>query len=298
MRLYITPPGENHTDKTSSSHLSSSNPSADSWNSPHEASPSKEIRGLDPTPISCPRKRVHRALSPGLEIRARRHLLIPCLLIATTSLLQAQAADSHLLLWLRANNLASLNQLLAPSGLRSCTAIRTDSPPTPRTGIVFFRRPKTVWLPERLCLVKSRANGPLWHHYVSIFARCNKRPLRPAPRSAIGLRTPIRLSMYSTIRYRTTRIECPVRPSRSRRRPSCRAGHGVMAGGSHIHPQNDFLYNKGMFILINHTIALAAQYEVRLIISINNQDFGSEYANWVGNFTDLTRHQQCGQKDS
>jgi hypothetical protein len=95
MRLYITPPGENHTDKTSSSHFSSSNPSADSWNSPHEASPSKEIRGLDPTPISCPQKRVHRALSPGLEIRARRHLLIPCLLIATTSLLQAQAADSH-----------------------------------------------------------------------------------------------------------------------------------------------------------------------------------------------------------
>jgi hypothetical protein len=53
-----------------------------------------------------------------------------------------------------------------------------------------------------------------------------------------------------------------------------------------------------MFILIDHTIALAAQYEVRLIISINNQDFGSEYANWVGNFTDLTRHQQCGRKDS
>jgi hypothetical protein len=61
---------------------------------------------------------------------------------------------------------------------------------------------------------------------------------------------------------------------------------------------DDFLYNKGMFILIDHTIALAAQYEVRLIISINNQDFGSEYANWVGNFTDLTRHQQCGRKDS
>ncbi|PLW42109.1 hypothetical protein PCANC_10985 [Puccinia coronata f. sp. avenae] len=174
------------------------------------------------------------------------------------------------LLWLRANNLASLNQLLAPSGLRSCTAIRTDSPPTPRTGIVFFRRPKTVWLPERLCLVKSRANGPLWHHYVSIFARCNKRPLRPAPRSAIGLRTPIRLSMYSTIRYRTTRIECPISQAPRLVEP----GPGVMAGGSHIH----------------------LKYEVRLIISINNQDFGSEYANWVGNFTDLTRHNNAARR--
>ncbi|PLW40617.1 hypothetical protein PCANC_13020 [Puccinia coronata f. sp. avenae] len=61
---------------------------------------------------------------------------------------------------------------------------------------------------------------------------------------------------------------------------------------------DDFLYDEDMFISIDHTIALAAQYDVRLIIPIINQDFGSEDTNWVGNFTDLIRHRRCGRKDS
>ncbi|KAA1074170.1 hypothetical protein PGT21_007030 [Puccinia graminis f. sp. tritici] len=59
----------------------------------------------------------------------------------------------------------------------------------------------------------------------------------------------------------------------------------------------DFLYDEDMFVSIDHTIALAAQYNVRLIIPIINQDFGSEDTNWVGNFTDLIRHRRGHRKD-
>ncbi|EFP81684.2 uncharacterized protein PGTG_07933 [Puccinia graminis f. sp. tritici CRL 75-36-700-3] len=59
----------------------------------------------------------------------------------------------------------------------------------------------------------------------------------------------------------------------------------------------DFLYDEDMFVSIDHTIALAAQYNVRLIIPIINQDYGSEETNWVGNFTDLIRHRRGVRKD-
>ncbi|EGG00256.1 family 5 glycoside hydrolase [Melampsora larici-populina 98AG31] len=51
----------------------------------------------------------------------------------------------------------------------------------------------------------------------------------------------------------------------------------------------DFLYDDEMFKSIDQTIALASRNNVRLIIPIINQDFGSEETNWVGNFTDLIR---------
>lgn len=55
---------------------------------------------------------------------------------------------------------------------------------------------------------------------------------------------------------------------------------------------DDFLYDEDMFRSIDHTIALASKYNVRLIIPIINQDFGSEETNWVGNFSDLIRHRR------
>ncbi|KAG0143770.1 hypothetical protein CROQUDRAFT_660861 [Cronartium quercuum f. sp. fusiforme G11] len=54
----------------------------------------------------------------------------------------------------------------------------------------------------------------------------------------------------------------------------------------------DFIYDEDMFKSIDHTIAMATRYNVRLIIPIINQDFGSEDTNWVGNFTDLIRHRK------
>ncbi|KAH9818626.1 family 5 glycoside hydrolase [Melampsora americana] len=53
--------------------------------------------------------------------------------------------------------------------------------------------------------------------------------------------------------------------------------------------KSDFLYDEEMFKSIDQTIALASRHNVRLIIPIINQDFGSEETNWVGNFTDLIR---------
>lgn len=64
------------------------------------------------------------------------------------------------------------------------------------------------------------------------------------------------------------------------------------------HPeQEDFIYDEDMFVSIDHTIALAAKYDVRLIIPIINQDFGSEDTNWVGNFSDLIRHRRGSRTD-
>ncbi|OAV99912.1 hypothetical protein PTTG_07993 [Puccinia triticina 1-1 BBBD Race 1] len=130
------------------------------------------------------------------------------------------SASNNVLLWLRANDLASHPQPASrparspavhgyPDGLASHPAHPAALLPPPK---------KPCGCPYAcLCLVESRADGPLWQHYVGLFASSNKRRLRPAPRSAIGLRTPIRLSMHSTIRYLRKTILCPVRLSSSPR---------------------------------------------------------------------------------
>ncbi|KAI7957417.1 hypothetical protein MJO28_004512 [Puccinia striiformis f. sp. tritici] len=77
---------------------------------------------------------------------------------------------------------------------------------------------------------------------------------------------------------------------------STRIGKGHINGWD---PEaEDFLYDESMFISIDHTIALAAKYNVRLIIPIINQDYGSEDTNWVGNFSDLIRHRRGSRQDS
>lgn len=69
---------------------------------------------------------------------------------------------------------------------------------------------------------------------------------------------------------------------------SCRINRGHINGWDC--ERNDFMYDEDMFKSIDYTIAMAAKYNVRLIIPIVNQDFGSEETNWVGNFSDLIRH--------
>ncbi|KAI8456206.1 family 5 glycoside hydrolase [Phakopsora pachyrhizi] len=78
---------------------------------------------------------------------------------------------------------------------------------------------------------------------------------------------------------------------------SCRIGRGHINGWDQ--QAQDFIYDEEMFRSIEYTIAMAARcncYNVRLIIPIINQDFGSEDNNWVGNFSDLIRHRR-GLKD-
>ncbi|EGG02041.1 family 5 glycoside hydrolase [Melampsora larici-populina 98AG31] len=75
---------------------------------------------------------------------------------------------------------------------------------------------------------------------------------------------------------------------------SCRINRGHINGWDC--ERNDFMYDEDMFKSIDYTIAMAAKYNVRLIIPIINQDFGSEETNWVGNFSDLIRHRH-GLKD-
>ncbi|GAA95566.1 glycoside hydrolase family 5 protein [Mixia osmundae IAM 14324] len=53
--------------------------------------------------------------------------------------------------------------------------------------------------------------------------------------------------------------------------------------------RQDWEYDEAHFVKIDHVLALARQYQVKLIIPIINQDYGQEGTNWVGNFTDLIR---------
>ncbi|PLW08694.1 hypothetical protein PCANC_22524 [Puccinia coronata f. sp. avenae] len=94
---------------------------------------------------------------------------------ASYSVSTAAERFDNVLLWSRANDVASLHQFKAHPGVPpavlgypSAVPVTSCSSANPRAGLLFFRRPAIHTHPEKLCVVEIKRDGSLWHQQLAL----------------------------------------------------------------------------------------------------------------------------------